>query len=566
MIRRPRNLYLTGFSASGKSTIGPLVAAKLGWQFADLDREVEKNTGRTIPDLFSEGELVFRSAEAAALRRVAGRERQVVATGGGAPVDPANRALMKQSGQIVCLECQPVTVVARLSAGTHSPEAQRPLLSGHDPLARVTFLKEARQSAYADCDWTIHTDVLTPAECAEEVARATALLASRSLNSTEVAIMPSPRFEAEAPYSEADGAIADVDAPGGRYPIFIGWQTMPALGRRVRNAGIAGRVFVISDTTVWALYGETVRESLSAAGLTVTALAIPPGESSKSLAQADQIFDWLVAERAERKHAVLAFGGGVVGDLAGFVAATYLRGLPFVQVPTTALAMVDSAIGGKVAVNHRAGKNLLGAFYQPRLVFGDAALLATLSDRDRVAGWAEIVKHALILDHEQFGDLEATAPHIADLASASGARLIARSAAIKARVVSLDEREQGPRMLLNYGHTAGHALEACTGYARFLHGEAISVGMEVAAGIAQRLGMLNAQDASRQHNLLAAVGLPVSCNGVDPDEVWAAMRLDKKVENQAVRWVLLQGIGRAAVRADVPPALARQAFDQVVRR
>jgi 3-dehydroquinate synthase len=563
----PRNLFLTGFSASGKSTLGPAVAARLGWAFVDLDAEIERRAGRTIPALFNEGEAVFRALETEALTTLAAGERRVIATGGGAPVRPENRAEMRRNGLVVCLEAAAETIVARLAAQrAANPAAQRPLLDGPDPLERVRYLKQTRQVFYADCDWTVHTDRLSAEECAEEVLRAWERLRSRPAAPGLGEVTASAiAAETEAPYSPASGAAAVVRAPGGTYPIFLGWRNLPELGRRVRNAGLAGRVFVISDQTVFDLHGAAVLASLRTAGLEAEAFCVPPGETSKSLETAEAIFGWLVAQRAERRHAILALGGGVVGDLAGFVAATYLRGMPFVQAPTTLLAMVDSAIGGKVAVNLPAGKNLLGAFYQPRLVFGEVALLATLTARERAAGWSEVVKHALILDAPQFADLEREAPRVGDLAGPEGARLIGRSAAVQARVVSEDEREEGLRMLLNYGHTSGHALEAASGYSRFLHGEAVAIGMEVAARLSVRLGMLSEAAATRQRSLLAALGLPIACAGVDTEAVWAAIALDKKVKDRAVRWVLLEDIGRASVRADVPPAEARAAFDEVIR-
>jgi 3-dehydroquinate synthase len=568
----PRNLFLTGFSASGKSTVGPVVAARLGWAFVDLDAEIERRAGRAIPALFNEGEEIFRALEGETLTALAAGERRVIATGGGAPVRAENRAVLRRGGLVVCLEAAPETIVARLTApgyplGRANPAEQRPLLDGHEPLERVRYLKQTRQVFYADCDWTVHTDRLSAEECAEEVVRAWERLADRpAAPALGRVVVPAITAERDAPYSARNGAAAVVRAPGGSYPIFIGRQNLPELGRRVRNAGINGRVFVISDETVFGHHGPAVLDALRAADLDVVAYCLPPGEPSKSLAAAEAVFGWLVAQRAERRHAILALGGGVVGDLAGFVAATYLRGLPLVQVPTTLLAMVDSAIGGKVAVNLPAGKNLLGAFYQPRLVFGDVALLGSLTPRERASGWAEVIKHALILDAPQFADLEReTRRGVSDLAGPDGARRIARSAAIKARVVSEDEREEGLRMLLNYGHTAGHALEAATNYTRFLHGEAVSIGMEVAARLAVRLGLLSETASARQRALLSALGLPTRCDGVDVEAVWAAIALDKKVKDRTVRWVLLEDIGRAAVRADVPTVEARAAFDEVIR-
>jgi len=330
----------------------------------------------------------------------------------------------------------------------------------------------------------------------------------------------------------------------------------------MRKAGLAGDAYILSDDRVFPIYGQRVKAALEGAGFTVDSLVIPSGEPSKSLAVATRIYDFLVLHRAERSHAIVALGGGVVGDLAGFVAATFLRGMPLVHVPTSLVAMVDSSIGGKTAVNHPEGKNLIGAFYQPRLVLADVEALASLPRRELTSGWAEVIKHGLIRDADYFHSLEQNAGKLAKLDREATTEAIRRSAAIKAAVVGEDEKETtGLRTLLNYGHTIAHGLETATGYGQMLHGEAVAVGMMGAAAIAEKLGLLGSKAVERQRALLKELGLPVSAPGADPDAILRAIELDKKVQGKAVRWVLLNRIGGATVRKDVPPDLVRSVVE-----
>ena len=302
------------------------------------------------------------------------------------------------------------------------------------------------------------------------------------------------------------------------------------------------------------------------AGIPTHMFLIPPGEQSKTLDTARQIFKWLARRRAERGHLVLAVGGGVAGDLAGFVAATFLRGMPFAQVPTSLLAMMDAAIGGKVAVDLPQGKNLVGAFYQPLFVLADVEALTTLPQRELASGWAEAIKHGLILDPELLAIFEDERGQAQALDPEVATDLIRRSVAIKADVVSRDEKETlGVRVLLNYGHTIGHALEAATGYQSLLHGEAVSIGMMGAAYIGEGMGMMSDGEVERQRAVLAAYGLPAWYEGMDVDAVAGAMLSDKKVSSGSIRWVLLDGIGRAITRDDVPADLVEQTLTRLAR-
>ena len=334
----------------------------------------------------------------------------------------------------------------------------------------------------------------------------------------------------------------------------------------MREAGLGGTAFVIADDAVFDLYGEPVMASLREAGFEAYEGVADPGEASKSLEMAGEIYTWLAGRRAERRDCIVALGGGVAGDLGGFIAATYLRGMPVVQVPTTLLAMVDASIGGKVAVNLPAGKNLVGAFHQPRLVLADVDTLRTLPQREMTAGWAEVVKHGLILDRDLLDDIERDRGRLLERDPDALAGIITRSAAIKARVVTEDEREtSGMRNLLNYGHTTGHALEAVLDYEGLLHGEAVAIGMGVAAEIALRMKMLTGADLERQAEALRSFGLPLKGPaGIDQAEVRSAMDLDKKVAGKRINWVLLDGIGNAVSRNDVPEDVVRESMAAVL--
>jgi 3-dehydroquinate synthase len=346
----------------------------------------------------------------------------------------------------------------------------------------------------------------------------------------------------------------------GRYEVVSGRNLLPELPALVAERLQSRRVFLVSDDGIWPLAGALLQGPLHAAGWQTGAHQIPHGEQSKTIAMADRVWSWLIEQGGERRDPVLAFGGGVVGDLAGFVAATYLRGVPFLQVPTTLLAQVDSSIGGKVAVDHPLAKNVIGAFQPAELVLVDTALLCSLPREQVANGWAEVLKHGVILDAELFDLMEAEAEGLLDLSPEITLSAVRRSLAIKARVVEEDEFEQGPRMLLNYGHTLGHAIEAATGYQRYLHGQAVSLGMVAAAWMAVRLGLLAEGDLVRIERALLRLELPIRADGLDSAAVLAASRRDKKVRQGQVTWVLPRRIGEAIRTSDVPPELAARAL------
>ncbi len=348
------------------------------------------------------------------------------------------------------------------------------------------------------------------------------------------------------------------------YPVVVGPDVLGTLPDWLERVGLRGRLWLIADAAVYARYGGQVEAALAAAGREVASRTVPSGEEHKSLAQVAELYDWLLAGRVERRDAILALGGGVVGDMAGYAAATILRGIAFVQLPTTLLAQVDASIGGKVAVDHPRGKNLIGAFHQPSLVVADTATLATLPPRELAAGWAEVVKTGVILDGDLFALLEREADALREARPGPTEAAIRRCMELKGEVVGEDERESGRRAILNYGHTVGHAIEAATGYGRYLHGEAVAIGLRAAAHIAVATGRFPAEAAERQAALIARFGLPQSAPGVDRAAVRAAMGLDKKAQAGRLTWVLPTRLGHADTFRDVPDALVDEALDLVL--
>lgn len=342
------------------------------------------------------------------------------------------------------------------------------------------------------------------------------------------------------------------------YEVIVGRGILPRTGEFIRRVLPAGKCALITDSHVGPLHGEAVRKSLVSSDLDPVTITVPAGESSKSLSEVEKICDQMIAAGLDRGAFVVALGGGVVGDLAGFAASVYYRGIPHVQIPTTVVAQVDSSIGGKTGVNSREGKNLIGAFHQPALVVTDPATLETLPKRERNEGFAEVIKHAVIRDADMLGELEAYSE--ADLPL-----LIARNVKIKARIVAKDEFEKaGLRALLNFGHTIGHAIENAAGYGRFLHGEAISLGLVAALNLSVQKAGLPVQDAGRVRRLLEAFDLPVRL----PDEIateslMTTMRRDKKFQAGAIRFVLTEKLGSAFVSKDITESDLRAAIEEI---
>jgi 3-dehydroquinate synthase len=341
------------------------------------------------------------------------------------------------------------------------------------------------------------------------------------------------------------------------YPIHIGAGLLARTELYLPFLG-GGSAAIVTNEVVAPLYLPKLKQALQ--GARVTEIVVPDGEQAKSWPALERIFDALLAARCGRDTLLVALGGGVVGDLAGFAAAVYQRGMPFLQVPTTLLAQVDSSVGGKTAINHARGKNMIGAFYQPLAVVCDLATLDTLPDRELRAGLAEVIKHGVALDAALVSWLEANLEKLLAREPAALAHAVKRCCELKAQIVAADERETGVRALLNFGHSFGHAIEAATGYGAWLHGEAIAAGMVMAAELSVRLGLLTGEDLKRVRSLLARAGLPVAGPVVAPERLMELMAVDKKAAQGKLRFVLLEGTGHATLRGDVDDRLVRDAI------
>lgn len=351
-----------------------------------------------------------------------------------------------------------------------------------------------------------------------------------------------------------------VDLDHRSYPIHIGPDLLeradlilPALPQK--------KAAIVTNTTVAPLYLERLRNALEKQGVACIEIVLPDGERYKDWETLNKIYDALLESRCERNTTIVALGGGVIGDISGFAAATYLRGVPFIQIPTTLLAQVDSSVGGKTAINHPLGKNMIGAFYQPRLVLADIGTLNTLPDRELKAGIAEVIKYGLIRDLPFFLWLEENIEKLLDRDPEALSYAISRSCMNKAEVVARDERESGERALLNLGHTFGHAIENAMGYGNWLHGEAVAAGTVLAARLSQALGMLKQTDVARLTGLFERSGLPTKAPEIGLERYLQLMELDKKVEDGKMRFIVLDGIGRALVRSDIPKAALSKALE-----
>jgi 3-dehydroquinate synthase len=532
-----QHIFLIGLSGSGKTTVGRLLAQRLNKPLLDVDALIEKEYGECISAIFARhGEEYFRSLESKILAQAAQEtENAIIVTGGGIVVKPENRLLMAEQGIRIFLQVEPHIALERLLTQYKIEQSQgrmpelRPLLSGPDPLATLQGLLNARLPWYREAELTCSTLGKSAEQVALEII---AMLTS------------SGKLTGSSP-------IVRRVQVGEGYDTAVDWGGIGRLADYLKQLHLPARIFLITDSNLYDLYATKIAHNLSSAGFEPAIYSVPAGEASKSQQQVNAIYDWLIEHHAERREALIALGGGVVGDLVGYVAATYLRGVPFVQVPTSLLAQVDAAIGGKTGINHPKGKNLIGAFYHPRLVLADPSTLLTLPARSRTEGWAEIVKYGIILDADLFALLEAHADALRDFAQPPIdllCQIIARSIDLKATVIEGDEREQNRRAILNYGHTVGHALENVSGYGEWLHGEAVSLGMVVAATIAQEAGMFAAADVARQNQLLAALGLPVVYHGsVCVQDILKTIQLDKKVVGKQVRWVMPTRIGEVVV-------------------
>jgi shikimate kinase/3-dehydroquinate synthase len=548
---KPRPLFLCGLVASGKTTVGKLLAERLGRPFVDLDERIVAETGASVGDLFAQGEAAFRRAEHDALMRLVGEPgAPVVATGGGVVLDALNVRAMQEAGRVLVLDAPIDRLVERLAADDLSARPLLAGLSGPALRARLDELAQARQAAYAAAGERVACGARSPQGVAELVLRM--LGAQRQIP----VVIPRPdRCE----YFITIGR----DLTGAVVEQALRLTAGPLLGSPSKPAR---RVALLSDSTVGPLHGDPLQAALEAAGLQVLRVTVPAGEAAKSLTQLAAVYDALVAGGADRRTPLIAVGGGVVTDLGGFVGATLFRGVPVVHVSTTLVGQVDAAIGGKTAVDTPLGKNLIGAFYQPEAVFCDTRCLETLPSRDLRAGLAEALKTGLIGDPELFETVERAAekygsrwPAEKDDAQLEAlAHIVERAVAVKVQIVCADEREQlGERYTLNLGHTVGHAIEAASldpgasdasGSSSVLrHGEAVALGLGAAAHVSVRLGLLPVETGRRIGRVVEALGLSWRwrpwLTGEHSERIRSLLGRDKKREGSHVRFVALKGIG-----------------------
>jgi len=518
-----KNIALIGFMGCGKSTIGPLLAQAIGWEFKDLDDIIEAETGRKIGEIFAEdGEEFFRDCESSALEELSTTEHLVLAGGGGVVLRKQNVERLRQNFHVIYLDLSFDELKTRLLRSK-----RRPLLKVDDPERRLTELYNLRRGLYS--------------EAAHQVFAPDGKLSAVANSENLLNLLTRGGFDFEP-------ARLRVNLAARSYQILIGNNIIDSAGRFVeRLPGLSRRAVIVSNDIVGPLYRQRLAASLEKSGFNVGYIEVGTGERYKSLDEANNLYNALLAGGSDRDTLLLALGGGVVGDLVGFVASTYMRGLPLIQVPTTLLAQVDSSVGGKTAVNTARAKNSVGTFYQPRIVLADLEVLKTLPPRELKAGLAEVVKYGF-LSGQEFIDL--IEKNLADVLAGNFSSLkdiIYKCCAYKAAVVEEDEADRGRRAVLNYGHTIGHAIEAASDYHRYNHGEAISIGMMGAALIARKMNLIDDELVAVHSRLINAAGLPVKYAVLDSADLLKHLKLDKKRQHGKHRLVLLRGTGEPVI-------------------
>jgi 3-dehydroquinate synthase len=497
-------IFLSGLMGAGKSTVGKALATRASLPYFDLDELIARETGCSVSELFRDrGEDAFRALEQSALERlIEAQASGVIALGGGAVLRRETRRKLLEAGFLCTLEASTDELARRVAEGQG-----RPLLEHSDVRARLEGLRRDRAEAYAECHARIDTTHLTPERVAKQI------------------------------WESAQQAPIAVPLGARTYRVFIGSDIRHTLAARVQEFGSISSILLVTDTQVGPQWGRALSAELRAVGHAVTHVELAPGESAKTLESVDTIWNAALDAGLDRSSVVIGVGGGVVGDLAGFAAATLLRGVKVLHVPTTLLAMVDSAVGGKTGFDTRHGKNLIGAFHQPSLVLCDVQVLSTLAPAERRAGLAEVVKSAWIDGEAAVAQLEADADALARGEQAATLRAIRMAAGLKARIVTQDEREESLRALLNLGHTLAHAIEASSGYGGIRHGEAVSIGMVAACRVSHQLGRLAPEGVQRAQRLLDRLGLPTEVEPYLGDRVLSFLGADKKRKGAKVSYV-----------------------------
>ncbi len=532
------NIILVGMMGSGKTTVGKLLAKQLGKTFIDSDEEIQRRTGVTIPHIFDvEGETGFRIREGCVIQELLKLDNIVLATGGGAILSANNRPMMKRNGVVVYLKSS-VHDLWQRTRHDHN----RPLLQTGNPRAKLQELHDLRDPLYMEtADVIIHTGKQSVQILLERLQHKLEDFNQMTGNEMAMQTLHVGLAERSYPIHIGSGLLNNVEI------------LLPHIPHK--------RAVIVSNTTVAPLYLHGLSEKLGSNGVQVQSIILPDGEQYKNGDSLNIIYDALLSARSERSTPLIALGGGVIGDITGYAAATYLRGVPFIQIPTTLLSQVDSSVGGKTGINHPLGKNMIGAFYQPGVVLADTTTLNTLPDKELRAGIAEVIKYGLIRDLPFLEWLEANMEKLLARDTSALQYAIERSCRNKAEVVGADERESGERALLNLGHTFGHAIENGMGYGVWLHGEGVAAGTVMAADLSQRLEWLHSDDVLRVRRLFERAGLPVVGPKLGAEKYLQLMGLDKKVEDGKIRFILLKTLGNAVITSDVPQPLLEETLE-----
>jgi shikimate kinase/3-dehydroquinate synthase len=522
------NIFLVGLMGSGKTTVGRALAKQLNKRFIDSDHEIEARTGVSIAVIFEiEGEASFRQREADVIRDLTAQDGIVLATGGGAILNEQSRKYLHERGTVVYLRAAINSILQRTRY-----DKSRPLLRTPDPRKKLEELAEQREPLYQEI-----------AHLVIDTGRPNVQFLMQSIL-TQLHQMPGahPPHNILAMSQQSNAKLLKVDLGDRSYPIAIGHSLLTS--RELLSKHVPGhQVVIVTNTVVAPIYLSQLEGDLRAIGKKVSSIILPDGEEYKTWASLMLVFDALLEEKCDRHITLLALGGGVIGDLTGFAAASYMRGVPFVQIPTTLLSQVDSSVGGKTGINHPLGKNMIGAFYQPQAVIADTSTLNTLPDRELSAGLAEVIKHGAIIDEAFFAWIESNIEKLRAKDPEALAHAITRSCEIKADVVRQDEREGGLRAILNFGHTFGHAIESGLGYGKWLHGEAVGCGMVMAADLSCRMGYIDYVSKVRIQKLVEAAGLPVVAPDLGEERWLELMEVDKKNEGGKIKFILLKPLG-----------------------
>ncbi|MFT6220517.1 MAG: shikimate kinase/3-dehydroquinate synthase [Myxococcota bacterium] len=528
-------IVLTGMMGVGKTTIGNKLAESAGFYFIDSDQEVEDQSGQSIAEIFKhKGEKYFRTIEKEAVLEILNRDEHIVLSlGGGAFMDEEVRDLIKEKAVSVWLYSDLETLLYRISA-----KNTRPLLNRVNKRKVLSDLIIQRYPTYKLAD--IHIDT-----------------GKANYDSLIKNIMKKISTSASGQISKE---IVPVNLGGRSYDIVVGSGVVGEIAKRISQIKIYSKIIVIADDNAAKFHLETLTNNLKKQPVEVQTIIAGSGEEAKSFANLENILEETLQMQVDRNVLLIAFGGGVIGDLCGFVASILLRGVDFVQIPTTLLSAVDSSVGGKTAINSKSGKNLVGSFYQPKLVLCDLDFLETLPKRDFISGYAEVVKYGFIKDKNFFNYLENNLDKIINRDQEVLQKIIVKSCQIKAEIVRLDERENNLRAILNFGHTFGHVLEIQTKYSKDLsHGEAVSIGMVLAAKMSLDLGLLEKDHVTKITNHLKRTNLPTSIKDIQNHSKysWKIERLiqhlykDKKVENRKLTFILLEEIGKSVIRKEI---------------